>query len=75
MATLVATRFNPRIRAFYIRLLAQGKPHGIRAARFRRTPSRLAGWLQQVTASCNALHSRGVNGKEKRQPVAKQPIK
>ena len=26
MATLVATRFNPKIRAFYIRLLAQGKP-------------------------------------------------
>ena len=26
MATLVATRFNPRIRAFYIRLLAKGKP-------------------------------------------------
>jgi transposase len=26
MATLVATRFNPAIRAFYIRLLANGKP-------------------------------------------------
>ena len=26
MATLVATRFNPRIKAFYIRLLAKGKP-------------------------------------------------
>jgi transposase len=26
MATLSATRFNPRIRAFYIRLLAKGKP-------------------------------------------------
>lgn len=26
MATLVATRFNPHVRAFYIRLLAKGKP-------------------------------------------------
>jgi transposase len=26
MATLVATRFNPRIKAFYVRLLAKGKP-------------------------------------------------
>ena len=26
MATLVATRFNPRIKAFYVRLLADGKP-------------------------------------------------
>jgi len=26
MATLVATRFNPKIKAFYIRLLAKGKP-------------------------------------------------
>ena len=26
MATLVATRFNPRIKKFYIRLLAKGKP-------------------------------------------------
>jgi transposase len=26
MATLVATRFNPRIKAFYLRLLADGKP-------------------------------------------------
>jgi len=26
MATLVATRFNPRIKAFYQRLVAQGKP-------------------------------------------------
>ena len=26
MATLVATRFNPKIKAFYQRLLAQGKP-------------------------------------------------
>jgi len=26
MATLTATRFNPKIRAFYIRLLAKGKP-------------------------------------------------
>ena len=26
MATLVATRFNPRIKAFYQRLLKEGKP-------------------------------------------------
>ena len=26
MATLVATRFNPRIKEFYVRLLAKGKP-------------------------------------------------
>ena len=26
MATLVATRFNPQIKAFYVRLLAKGKP-------------------------------------------------
>ena len=26
MATLVATRFNPAIKAFYVRLLAKGKP-------------------------------------------------
>ena len=26
VAALVATRFNPRIKAFYVRLLANGKP-------------------------------------------------
>jgi transposase len=64
MATLVAVRHNPVIKAFYDQLLKRGKP----------TKVALVAWMHKLISILNAMIKNGTDWQPSKQSVAQASV-